>query len=65
VLEGADDLFDRRVLLGVKPFFPPHHEVGAPRAERRHHQRRSHDDNVQSVISLTRLSKEPLARCPR
>ena len=35
LLEGGDDLPDRRVLLGVVPLLPPHHEVGGPGAERR------------------------------
>ena len=35
LLEGGDDLPDRRVLLGVEALLPPHHEVGGPGAERR------------------------------
>ena len=28
LLEGGDDLPERRLLLGVEALFPPHHEVG-------------------------------------
>jgi hypothetical protein len=46
LLEGGDDLPDRFVLLGIKPLFPPHHEVGGGCAERRHDQRRGENDGM-------------------
>ena len=39
LLEGGDDLRDRRVLLGVEPLLPPDDEVGGPGAERRQDER--------------------------
>ena len=45
LLEGGDDLPERRVLLGVEALLPPHHEVGGPGAERRHEDQRGGKDN--------------------
>jgi hypothetical protein len=36
LLEGSDDLSDRRVLLGIEPLLPPHHEVRSASAGRRY-----------------------------
>ena len=44
LLEGGDDLPDRRVLLGVEALLPPDDEVGGPGAERRQHERNGEED---------------------
>jgi hypothetical protein len=44
LLEGSDDLPDRLILLVVLCPLPPHHEIGAPRSERRHDDRRGKND---------------------
>ena len=46
LLEGGDDLPDRRVLLGVESLLPPDHEVGGPGAERRQDERYGKNDGA-------------------
>ena len=47
LLEGGDDLPDRRVLLGGLSLLPPHHEVGGLCAERRHGERRRQESRLE------------------
>jgi hypothetical protein len=46
LLERGDDLRERLVLAGVEPLLPPHHEVGAPGAERRWEKHGGKDDGA-------------------
>jgi hypothetical protein len=57
LLEGGDDLPDRRILLRVLSLFPPHHEVSGPGAGRRN---REHGDHKRS--SATHFVTSPMGR---
>ena len=46
LLEGRDDLPDRRVLLGVVALLPPDDEVGGLCAERRENESRSESNDL-------------------
>jgi hypothetical protein len=54
LLEGSDDLPGRLVLLGVEPLVPPHDEVGAPRAKRRHREHRGENRSSAAHVSPSR-----------
>jgi hypothetical protein len=53
LFKRGDGLPDRRVLLGVEPLLPPHHEVGGPGAEGRHGECRGENDGSASHVAAS------------